>query len=60
MRLDVALVDSRRTELPLQYDVGFPETLLDVAQPVLYMTGDVAVDPGILATGHPIHPEVGC
>ena len=57
--LDVTLVDRLGLELPLDDDVGLGEPLLDVAQLVLNVAGDVALDPGVLAPGEAGHPEVG-
>ena len=56
---DVSLVDRLGLELTLDYHVGLGKALLDVAQLVLDVAGDVALDPGVLAPGEAGHPEMG-
>ena len=59
MGLDVALVHGLRVEFPFDDDVGFGETLLDVADLVLDVSGDVALDAGVVAASEALHAEIG-
>ena len=53
MGFNVTLVHGLGLVLVLKDYVGFPETLFHVAQPVLQVAGDVALDPGVLTGGRP-------
>ena len=57
--LDVALVHGLGLELALDDDVGLGEALLDIADRVLDVSGNITLHAGIVAASEPFHAEVG-
>ena len=59
MRLDVPLMDSLREELTLHDHIGLPEALLNIAELVLDVGGDIAANPGVVPPVEAREPEEG-